>query len=92
MVNSPHRDLTRNSVVVNLRQPMVQTSHQTMLVSLQIRNAAVDYEMQEEDYYQLQLEQWTKFYSCCIQYHEVYEGRSESSNNCPIIQLIFIAK
>ena len=38
---------------------------------LQIRNAAVDYEMQEEDYYQLQLEQWTKFYSCCIQYHEV---------------------
>ena len=42
-----------------------------MSFSLQIRNAAVDYEMQEDDYYQLQLEQWTKFYSCCIQYHEV---------------------
>ena len=27
--------------------------------------------MQEEDYYQLTLEKWSKFYSYCIQYHEV---------------------
>ncbi|KAL4225759.1 hypothetical protein ACF0H5_016448 [Mactra antiquata] len=43
----------------------------TIAVESEIRSAAVDYEMVEEDYYQLQLEQWTKFYSCCIQYHEV---------------------
>ncbi|XP_046552449.1 LOW QUALITY PROTEIN: nuclear pore complex protein Nup160-like [Haliotis rubra] len=40
-------------------------------VESEIRNCALDVEMQEEDYYQLQLEQWSKFYSCCIQYQEV---------------------
>ncbi|XP_052227575.1 nuclear pore complex protein Nup160-like isoform X1 [Dreissena polymorpha] len=43
----------------------------TVAVETEIRSAAVDYEMEEEEYYQLQLEQWTKFYSCVIQYHEV---------------------
>ncbi|XP_053384862.1 nuclear pore complex protein Nup160-like isoform X2 [Mercenaria mercenaria] len=43
----------------------------TIAVETEIRSAAVDYEMEEDDYYQLQLEQWSKFYSCCIQYHEV---------------------
>ncbi|XP_041365360.1 nuclear pore complex protein Nup160-like [Gigantopelta aegis] len=40
-------------------------------VESEIRNCVMDYEVQEEEYYQLQLEQWTKFYSCCIQYQEV---------------------
>ncbi|XP_052801877.1 nuclear pore complex protein Nup160-like [Mya arenaria] len=43
----------------------------TIAVETEIRSAAVDYEMEEEEYYQLQLDQWTKFYSCLIQYHEV---------------------
>ncbi|KAL3841807.1 hypothetical protein ACJMK2_019908 [Sinanodonta woodiana] len=43
----------------------------TVAVETEIHNLAFDYELEEEDYYQLQLDQWTKFYSCCIQYHEV---------------------
>ncbi|XP_071104860.1 nuclear pore complex protein Nup160-like isoform X1 [Haliotis cracherodii] len=49
----------------NLREEVVNA------VESEIRNCALDVEMQEEDYYQLQLEQWSKFYSCCIQYQEV---------------------
>ena len=29
---------------------------------------------------------------CAMINTQTYEGRSESSNNCPVIQLIFIAK
>ncbi|KAL5007266.1 hypothetical protein ScPMuIL_016072, partial [Solemya velum] len=43
----------------------------TIAVETEIRNAALDYEIQEEEYYQLQIDQWSKFYSCCIQYKEV---------------------
>ncbi|XP_064599845.1 nuclear pore complex protein Nup160-like [Liolophura sinensis] len=40
-------------------------------VETEIQTVAGEYELPEEEYYQLQLEQWAKFYSCCIQYHEV---------------------
>ena len=26
--------------------------------------------MSDEEYYQLQLQQWNKFFSCCLQYHQ----------------------
>ena len=43
----------------------------------QIQAAASEYEMAEEEYYQLQLEQWSRFYSRCVQYQEVGMGGSE---------------
>lgn len=39
----------------------------------QIQTVAGEYEVPEEEYCQLQLDQWAKFYSCCIQYHEVWQ-------------------
>ncbi|KAL8614434.1 hypothetical protein ACOMHN_007770 [Nucella lapillus] len=62
-------DTTQNAdallMSVNIREEV------TNAVSLEIRNCASEYEMQEDDYYQLQLEQWGRFYSCCCQYREV---------------------
>ncbi|XP_055957883.1 nuclear pore complex protein Nup160 [Patella vulgata] len=43
----------------------------TNAVETEIRNCAMDYEIQEDEYCQLQLDQWSKFYSCCLQYKEV---------------------
>lgn len=43
----------------------------TNAVEAEIRNAAMDYQLHEEEYCQLQLEHWAKFYSCCVQYQEV---------------------
>ncbi|ESO97630.1 hypothetical protein LOTGIDRAFT_228261 [Lottia gigantea] len=43
----------------------------TNAIETEIRNCAMDYEIQEDDYCQIQLEQWSKFYSCCLQYKEV---------------------
>ncbi|KAK2174344.1 hypothetical protein NP493_810g00006 [Ridgeia piscesae] len=40
------------------------------IVEHEIQTAASEYEMVEEEYYQLQLDQWTRFYSCCVQYQE----------------------
>ena len=41
------------------------------ILYLQIRIAASANELAEEEYYQFQLDQWSKFYSCCTQYQEV---------------------
>ncbi|CAI9723426.1 Hypothetical predicted protein [Octopus vulgaris] len=43
----------------------------TNTVETEIRNAAMEYQLDEDEYCQLQLEHWTKFYSCCVQYQEV---------------------
>ncbi|KAI0231198.1 nucleoporin 160 [Lamellibrachia satsuma] len=40
------------------------------IIEHEIQVAASEYEMAEEEYYQLQLEQWSRFYSCCLQYQE----------------------
>ena len=40
----------------------------------QIQSAASEYEMEEEEFHQLQLQQWSKFYSCCVQYYQVKGG------------------
>ncbi|XP_059177377.1 nuclear pore complex protein Nup160-like [Physella acuta] len=45
----------------------------TNAVDLEIRNNATDNELGEEEYTQLQREQWEKFYSCCCQYKQVGE-------------------
>ncbi|KAJ8298952.1 hypothetical protein KUTeg_023012 [Tegillarca granosa] len=36
----------------------------------EIKTLATANEIDEEEYFQLQLDQWTKFYSCCVQYQE----------------------
>ncbi|XP_060078941.1 nuclear pore complex protein Nup160-like [Ylistrum balloti] len=43
----------------------------TLAVEDAIRNSAASNELAEEEYYQIQLDQWTKFHSCCVQYQEV---------------------
>lgn len=43
----------------------------TVAVEDAIRNTAASNELAEEEYYQIQLDQWTKFHSCCVQYQEV---------------------
>lgn len=50
---------------INLREEVVNA------VSQEIRNSASDYEMSEEDFCQMQLDQWSRFYSCCCQYRQV---------------------
>nr|KAG5687449.1 hypothetical protein BaRGS_030351 [Batillaria attramentaria] len=52
-------------VTYNLREEVITA------VDNEIRNCASDYEIHEEAYYQLQVEQWGRFYSCCVQYREV---------------------
>ncbi|XP_021344192.1 nuclear pore complex protein Nup160-like, partial [Mizuhopecten yessoensis] len=42
----------------------------TLAVEDAIRNSAASNELAEEEYYQIQLDQWTKFHSCCVQYQE----------------------
>ena len=38
---------------------------------MQIQKAASEYEMAQDEYIQLQTQQWSKFYSCCVQYQQV---------------------
>ncbi|XP_070200542.1 nuclear pore complex protein Nup160-like isoform X2 [Littorina saxatilis] len=62
-------DTTQNTdallMSINLREEVINA------VSLEIRNCASEYEMSEDEFYQLQQEQWGRFYSCCCQYREV---------------------
>ena len=44
----------------------------------QIQSAASEYEMEEEEFHQLQLQQWSKFYSCCVQYYQVKRGAGQA--------------
>eukprot|EP00058_Branchiostoma_floridae_P011934 XP_002597422.1 hypothetical protein BRAFLDRAFT_122633 [Branchiostoma floridae] len=45
--------------------------HMATLCAPQIQNAVTEYEVQQEEYYQVQLQSWNKFYMCCTQYHQV---------------------
>ncbi|CAH1786774.1 unnamed protein product, partial [Owenia fusiformis] len=40
-------------------------------VETEIQRSTTEFEMAPEDYYQLQHQQWAKFYSCCTQYFQV---------------------
>ncbi|XP_078662026.1 nuclear pore complex protein Nup160-like [Branchiostoma floridae x Branchiostoma belcheri] len=42
-----------------------------LVVETEIQNAVTEYEVQQEEYYQIQLQCWNKFYLCCTQYHQV---------------------
>ncbi|CAH1256707.1 NUP160 [Branchiostoma lanceolatum] len=43
----------------------------SLVVESEIQNAVTEYEVQQEEYYQVQLQSWNKFYMCCTQYHQV---------------------
>ncbi|XP_078583967.1 nuclear pore complex protein Nup160-like isoform X2 [Branchiostoma floridae x Branchiostoma japonicum] len=43
----------------------------SLVVETEIQNAVTEYEVQQEEYYQVQLQSWNKFYMCCTQYHQV---------------------
>lgn len=36
----------------------------------QLQNSVTEYEFSQEEYRQLQVEFWSKFYACCLQYQE----------------------
>ncbi|XP_076451143.1 nuclear pore complex protein Nup160-like [Babylonia areolata] len=80
--NFSHHDIIRALTVYRRSHDSTQTAD-ALLMSINIReevtnavnqeimNCAAENEMLEETYYQLQLEQWGRFYSCCCQYREV---------------------
>ncbi|XP_052066058.1 nuclear pore complex protein Nup160-like isoform X1 [Mytilus californianus] len=70
-LNVCRRSLDNISMFDNLGQVNTLKEEVTLAVEDAIRTAASANELAEEDYYQLQLDEWSKFYSCCTQYHEV---------------------
>ncbi|XP_063052787.1 nuclear pore complex protein Nup160 [Engraulis encrasicolus] len=42
----------------------------TLAVENELQNSVVEYEFSQEEYRQLQVEFWSKFYACCLQYQE----------------------
>ncbi|KAL4622892.1 nuclear pore complex protein Nup160 [Arapaima gigas] len=42
----------------------------TLAVESEIQNSITEYEFSQEEYRQLQVEFWSKFYACCLQYQE----------------------
>lgn len=40
------------------------------LLSLQLQSSVTEFEFSQEEYRQLQVEFWSKFYACCLQYQE----------------------
>nr|7VOP_D Chain D, Nucleoporin 160kDa [Xenopus laevis]7VOP_M Chain M, Nucleoporin 160kDa [Xenopus laevis] len=42
----------------------------TLTVEKEIQNAVVDYDVSQEEFRQINIENWCKFYTCCLQYQE----------------------
>ncbi|XP_073515088.1 nuclear pore complex protein Nup160 isoform X1 [Phyllobates terribilis] len=42
----------------------------TKVVEDELRGQVIDYEMDQDEFRQLQAESWAKFYTCCVQYQE----------------------
>ncbi|GFR65481.1 nuclear pore complex protein Nup160-like [Elysia marginata] len=63
----------------------------TNAVDTEIRNSVSDYEIQEEEYVDIQREQWEKLYSCCCQYNQV-GGKPKGLFADPITGLFGIIK
>ncbi|XP_018598836.1 nuclear pore complex protein Nup160 [Scleropages formosus] len=42
----------------------------TLAVESEVQNSVTEYEFSQEEYRQLQVEFWSKFYACCLQYQE----------------------
>ncbi|XP_062403164.1 nuclear pore complex protein Nup160 [Sardina pilchardus] len=42
----------------------------TLAVETELQNSVTEYEFSQEEYRQLQVEFWSKFYACCLQYQE----------------------
>lgn len=40
------------------------------VLSLQLQSSVTEFEFSQEEYRQLQVEFWSKFYACCLQYQE----------------------
>uniref|UniRef100_A0A8C3GAT8 Nucleoporin 160 n=1 Tax=Cyclopterus lumpus TaxID=8103 RepID=A0A8C3GAT8_CYCLU len=43
----------------------------TVAVESELQSSVTEFEFSQEDYRQLQVEFWSKFYACCLQYQEV---------------------
>lgn len=41
-----------------------------MCVFIQLQSSVTEFEFSQEDYRMLQVEFWSKFYACCLQYQE----------------------
>ncbi len=41
-----------------------------LCASLQLQSSVTEFEFSQEEYRQLQVEFWSKFYACCLQYQE----------------------
>ncbi|RMX38937.1 hypothetical protein pdam_00016421 [Pocillopora damicornis] len=60
------------------------------LIDSEIQMSAPDYEMLHHEYNDLQLQCWTKFYSCVVQYHQVGDKTMKESfiDLCNIIRMV----
>lgn len=41
-----------------------------LMSALQLQSSVTEFEFSQEEYRQLQVEFWSKFYACCLQYQE----------------------
>ncbi|KAK3101041.1 hypothetical protein FSP39_000503 [Pinctada imbricata] len=90
-LNVYRRSLDSSAAPDSMVQIESLTEEVTQAVEDAIRTAAVANEIEEAEYCQFQLDQWARFYSCCVQYHEV-STEMKGIFTDPVTDLVCIIK